>query len=168
MKVSTALRVVALVAAIGVGIVMSAGPAASGVAAGTKTVPNFTITNASFSPAIETTTFVQSQPGAPLGTPCALYPTLPTTVTATATVKRVAGQMPDSVVVDVDTYPAQRIYLSPVRPGSTTWKATFPIAGVDTQFLANPYHYFAQFIVFWHNISMGNDEARAGLVRACA
>ena len=78
------------------------------------------------------------------------------------------GQIPDSVVVDLDTYPAQRINLSQTRNGSTTWTAAFPIVGSGTTFPANPYHYFAQFIVFWHGISMGNDVARAGVVKACS
>ena len=93
------------------------------------TTPNFILTNSSFTPPIESTTFVQSQPGAPLGTPCALYPLLPTTVTATATVAPIDGQIPDSVVVDLDTYPAQRINLSQTRNGSTTWTAAFPHGG---------------------------------------
>ena len=132
------------------------------------TTPNFILTNASFTPPIESTTFVQSQPGAPLGTPCALYPLLPTTVTATATVAPIDGQIPDSVVVDLDTYPAQRINLSQTRNGSTTWTAAFPIAGSGTTFPANPYHYFAQFIVFWHGISMGTMSPEQGWSKPAA
>ena len=132
--------------------------------------PNFVVTNASFFPALDQTTFVQSQPGAPLGTPCSLYPTLPTTVTASATVLPVSGQSPDIVVVDVDVNPPERIDLAPI-PGTSTWTGTFPVAGADTDlmgFAASPFHFSMQFVTLWHNTSGGDVDAVPGQIRECA
>src|SRR5215469_11846877 len=61
----------------------------------------FVVTGEAFSPPLETTTFVQSQPGQAPGTPCSLFPSLPTSVTVTATVAPVNGQVPDGVGVSV-------------------------------------------------------------------
>jgi hypothetical protein len=130
-------------------------------------VAHFVIADASFTPTIEGSTFVQSEPGQPLGTPCGLYPDLPTTVTATATVELIGGQAPDRVYVDLEISPHRRVDLVPVAPESTTYSATFTIADEDSTFLANPYHYFAQFVTNINGTTGGNDEARAGILVAC-
>ena len=68
----------------------------------------------------------------------------------------------------IGQYPPNRSTFHKHEMGVRRGPRPFLIVGSGTTFPANPYHYFAQFIVFWHGISMGNDVARAGVVKACS
>jgi hypothetical protein len=137
--------------------------------------PPFVITGESFNPPIEGTTFVQSQPGQPLGTPagtppCSLYPNLPTETTATATVAPVNGQVPDRVVVnylagnDLENIPLQQ-----TSPGSITWTGTIAITDGRTFFVTNPMNFYVSFAAWWHWIPDSvPDMQHVGVVRACS
>jgi hypothetical protein len=126
------------------------------------------VTGVSYNPPLETTTFVQSQPGQPLGTPCSVFPSEPTSVTVTATVAPVNGQVPDRVALFLGLNPFRLLDLAPTSPGSTTWTGTFPIAGTDTAFSPNPYQFAAQVAVYWHGQSAGGDTPRSGVIQACS
>jgi hypothetical protein len=130
-------------------------------------------TGISFSPPLETTTFVQSQPGQPLGTPCSPAPTLPTEVTATATIAPVNGNVPDSVFIDIDTDHFHHVPMAPISPGSDTYVGTGPVTDGTEVFVANKINFLANIGISWQGQSMdlrqpGPEPGFPGVVDACA
>ena len=141
------------------------------LAAAPPAPPPFVVSGESLNPPLATTTFVQSQPGQPPGTPCSLFPSLPTSLTVTATVAPVNGQVPDSVGAyikgDGDVLFG---VLAPTSPGSTTWTGTVPITDGGTVFTTNPMHFYVTIATQFHPGDPWYEMTgpQFGVVQACS
>jgi hypothetical protein len=136
--------------------------------------PTFHVSGISFTPPLidpvtnQGTTFVQSQPGQPLGTPCSLFPNLPTSVTATATVVGVNGQVPDAVLVEIDSDHAFTFPMTPTSPGSSTYTATGSVTDGHETFPRNPMSFMAHVDIVYQGVTSQFGPPDPALLIPCA